>query len=350
MEIKEIQYELSEVGVHSPENYTKTYLNNEDGILSWINSFDGLKSNIYLDFRNKNIDSWMRFSLLFSDFISLLPSHGKTNSLVFPMARENEPRNSIELSIPGNIMHRILKFTPEPKFIPEYFSFGNKEINNLCSDLNSTMKSGKLIFRPERVIFEGIKPNEDTSIFSLFHVSPDSPLTKWNLIDSPEEQKSLPVFSNNQISGIETELFEITVPYLDGISFKDLNLLIDDEYDLLSSFRVELKSAVKNALQNNNYLDLKNDILRPKLDTLDRKFKSIQNLRLLKNLGVVTSSLVISLVAIPISGLLAVSKFLGLSLGSAGLIKNEIDNVKATDSLKDEPFYLLWRIKGLKKN
>lgn len=349
MDIKKIQYELTEVGVHSPKHYTNTYLNHEAEILSWINSFDGLKSNIYFDYRNTNISSWIRFSLLFSDHISLIPSHGKTNSLVFPISRENEPRNSIELSIPSSIMHRILEFTPEPKFLPCYFNFGYNEINNICSELNSTMKSGKLIYRPERVIFEGIKPNKDTSIFQLFHVNPDSPLTKWHLIDSPEEQKSLPVFSNNQIHGIESELFEITVPYLEGISFKELNLLIDDEYDLLSSFRVELKNAVKIALQENNYLDLKNDILRPKLDRLDRKFKSIQNLRLLKNLGVITSSLIISLVAIPMSGILAVSKFLGLSLGSAGLIMNEIDTLKGKNSLEDEPFYLLWKIKGLKE-
>lgn len=346
MILEEITYRLSEVGIHNPDKYFQDYLKYEKEILEGIMNIDGIKSTIYLS-NNPIVKSWYRFAIVFSDFINIIPLDSKKISVNLPtkFPDPNDERNNIQLNIPKSVLDKIYEFTSKPFFKTSYYNLDNDGIFNVNKSLKPFIERGLTIYRPERAIFEFKKVDKNTSYFTFFHVNPDSPIDKWELIDEPSIQYSIPLIGDTN-SDFASTLFDLTIPYLDNIHITELNKILLDEYDLIRDFRIELKKIVRDGLKNKKeLLEIKEDILKPRIDRINRKFKNIEKMRFLKNTGVVLSSGLLSLISLATKGTIsAVSKIIGMT-GSGGIFSNEADRVNDIDNLKNDPLYLLWRLK-----
>ncbi len=345
MNFDELTYKLSEVAIHNPDKYFHDYLDYEKDILSGIKEKDGIKSTIFLSYEN-DPNLVLRFSLIFSDFINLIPIKASSVQLNMPTRFRDldDERNRINLHIPTGILAKIREFTPDPIFRPVYYNMGDDQVRDLNMALKPFIEKGAVLYRPSRAIFEFKVEKPKVGNIRLFHVNPDSPLAEWDLIDEPKSQHTIPLIGDFN-SDLASTLFNLSIPFFDKINLIDLNKILIDEYDLIREFRVELKKIANQGLQDKKtFIEIKEDVLKPRLDRINRKFKAIIKMKTFKNSGVILSSGLLSLVSLITNGPLAtISKAIGVA-GSGGVFTNQADYINQLDNLKDDPLYLLWKL------
>ena len=107
---------------------------------------------------------------------------------------------------------------------------------------------------------------EKGRIWQTWDVDTNSPIGNWLAIENAEKQKSIPIDFNSNTVTDNSELFDLTIPYLKGISFSELDKVINDNYDLLSTFRVKLKEVLDTSKKDGkNIEEIKMRLLGHKL-------------------------------------------------------------------------------------
>jgi len=143
-------------------------------------------------------------------------------------------------------------------------------------------------------------------------------------------------------------LFSLEIPYLDQIPFGELATLLSKERNSLILFRNTLLNALdkaKNTLGKEDkmsiLLDLQRDI-SSNVAKLDQKFRTIYRYRALR-----MSTLTLGSVGLTASALMGVPMgTIGAAATSlAGLLGREYaEYYKDNSSLRENPFYLIWRL------
>jgi len=193
------------------------------------------------------------------------------------------------------------------------------------------------------------KKEEDGSRkFNTLDVSQFSSLESWEMTD---ESNSRPVsLKYDNINNLDQNaLFQITIPYLEGVDFNELAKILEDEEDLLSSFRYSIKQAILETKDTNDILTVRRDIIDPKVDALNRKFKSITNAHRFKIAGAAVGTVAMAYTAISTAG---ISSSIATVFGGGGfgLLGKEYSNhQEKTNELKDNPYYFLWRCKQVSR-
>ena len=185
-----------------------------------------------------------------------------------------------------------------------------------------------------------VSASQNLKKFNLYYVDPNTPNNDWYINE----------VKNNDLINIDNgtlnytsilNLFDITLPYFINIELDTLCKILNDEEDLLATFRTQLKKLTAEA--GNDYKriqEIKDDILRPSIETLNRKFKALQNRHRLivgSSLGTFVLSLSVGTIdkEIVLKALAALSA-MGIS---------DFDFTSKAEDLKDNPHYLLWKIK-----
>jgi len=124
---------------------------------------------------------------------------------------------------------------------------------------------------------------------------------------------------------------------------------VDDESDLLSDFRSGLHSLVSETQKDGPTNDVLNDVVRPAIDRIKRRFTSVTQMHSLRVAGATSSTCAMTLLALTDAGMAAsIAKVAGPA--GAGLMCKEIaDFIKAKAELREMPYYLLWRFDSAKK-
>jgi len=137
----------------------------------------------------------------------------------------------------------------------------------------------------------------------------------------------------------------LTLPFFDKASFTNLVKVLEDETDLISGFRATLKELSKRVINGENIDDLKDDVVRPEIDKLNRKFRSITNIHRL-SIGASVAAFTISLISIQVDPQNNFQTLFNALLGSSaiGFVATEIRFQQELDRLKDNPYFLLWKI------
>ena len=337
--------EINYTVVNNPDNYGKFYVDNVDQIFNYARTVEGVKSDVFIVDFEKELDK-IRFSSIFSDFSNIYPvglgQHGG-NLLV---------KHKQTVTLNEKILNAVIAKNQKPVVQAGFAVRDSKELSRFLRKIEPLIQSERALVHNSRLII-GLTnekgPNENGRMWQTWDVEPNSPVGNWLAIENAERQNSIPIDFNPNSVADNSEMFDLTIPYLKGIPFAELDRVISDNHDLLSSFRVKLKEVLDTSKkEGKNIEEIKNDIIRPQVDLLNRKFKSISNIRNLKNVGTAFSSITLGLLSFSTMGLGAVvSGFLGSS-GLGLLVKNEVDYKKEIAKLEDNPLYLMWKLKSVK--
>ena len=325
-------------------NYPAAYAKFDAQIRQAISEFSGVKTDLFYDFSEKAIQD-LRVSLILSDFTSVFPCGGIPEMTEIGSETEYAPK-SAKLTQPFAEMLQ----QHEGKFIvkPAYFYRNDNQAQDFISQIDSLADSGRLMIRPTPIIL-GLQKNlnhEGRRVWNVAGVEPSMPGEIWFVRESSETQNTIPLKDGNPNSNIEISKCSFMLPYLEGLSFQELALILDDENDLLTEFRKSIRDMLAEVRNEpDSTTDIVNDIVRPATDKIQRKFKTITNARRIKVAGGTVGAVVLVLTALTTAGVSAVLTSI-LGAGGLGFIAKEYaDYLKDKDSLRDMPLYLLWRLK-----
>ncbi len=334
------------------DGYREEYLRHIKDIFLLLADQRLLKSQIKTNEIQK-ADSLLRFSLIFNELSLLTLSGGKELSMIMLQPQWYQDNFGVEgatFSV-SEIKLMELGIDPEnPAVAPSFLFPRGSETNNLVAELVPFIEKGRLLIQPDRALFvPKDDPQENGSRrWEAVNVSPFSPLEHWEIA---EEVTSRPILMDYQTTDHldHKSLFEITIPYLEGVSFDDLAKILEDEGDLISGLRSSIKDALKSCGSEVNPNEVVRDVVNPKVDAVNRKFRSIVGSHSFKIAGAAVGTVVLAYTSVTGSGLSsAIATICGS--GGIGLLGKEYSSFKEKiNSLKEDPYYFLWRCKKLKK-
>ncbi|WP_444941081.1 hypothetical protein ACJJI3_00200 [Microbulbifer sp. ZKSA004] len=350
--MKKIFSRLSDSASLGIRAYSKEYLSSVRDVYPIIANPNLLRSHIKTeDFGG--CESLLKFSLVFND-LSLLTING-TNEIVFNMMKpkwfeEHFGVKGASVEISADLL-KELGGDPEKLSITPSFIFPlGESIDKMLNELSSFMERGRLLMQPARTLLylENEKNDKGGQNWKALSVSQFSSLEKWEIIDE-KSSRPIPISFDSNDHLDQQSMFEITIPYLEGVSFNDLEKILDDEGDLISGVRQSIKQAISECGNGVDPRLIAKDIIDPKVDALNRKFNSIINSHVFRIAGASVGTVVLAYTAVATSG---ISSSLATICGSTGfgLLGKEYSSYKEkVNALKYDPYYFLWRCKKVQK-
>lgn len=344
---------LSDTCSDGIDSYSKEYIASVKDIFPEITNPNLLKSHIKTN-EYEDAESLLRFSLVFNDLSLFTWTGGKELSMIWlqPNWFEDHFGSPGAAVIVSADRLNELGINPEnPEICPAFIFPRGESADKIIRDLRPFIESGKLLIQPERALFYLKKELNDEGgrDWKSIGVSQFSPLENWEIID---EQKSRPIpisfDSNDHLN--QASMFEITVPYLEGVSFQDLSNILEDEGDLVSGLRSSIKEAINECGEDVDPRIIAKDVIDPKVDALNRKFKSTVNSHAFRIAGAGVGTVVLAYTAVSTGGLSsAIATVCGS--GGLGLLGKEYSAYKEkVNQLRDDPHYFLWRCRSAAKN
>lgn len=328
-------------------NYSRYYVENANDILDIVKNIDGIKTDTYIDNFNEELDR-IRFSSVFADFTNIYSNSGGKSELEIMLKKNGEHLISAHQEIISKILHE----NSLPVMYPGFMARNQAEVSLFLKTIEPLFEIEKALYHNTRIVMgltDKKTPDGKGKVWEVFDIDPNSPFSNWMVMDTSVKNNSMPIDFGSNINSNNEELFEISIPYLKGVSFKDLALILKDNDDLLSGFRKNLKIVIENAKQDNKtILEMKNDIVRPEVDKISHKFSTIKNMHKLKVAGTTISTVTLGLLSYSTMG---IGSILSGCLGSGGLgllLKHEADFQKEVSDLKENPYYLMWKFKNEK--
>ncbi|HZF71450.1 hypothetical protein [Sulfuricurvum sp.] len=332
--------------------YNNEYMNNISTIYPVVTNPNLLKSRI----KTKNIqdaESLLRFSLVFND-LSLFTYNGGNELVMILLQKEwfekNFSKFGAEIRLSKQKFDELGFDSENPQISPAFIFTQGDEINRFADQLYPFIANGRLLFQPDRSLLylEGENENGGRT-FNTLDVSQFSSLESWEIIDESNSRPiSLQYESNNNLN--QHSIFEITIPYLEGVKFSDLAKILEDENDLISGLRSSIKQAILESGDTHDLLTVRRDIIDPKIDALNRKFKSTVNSHAFRIAGAAVGTVALAYTSASTAGLSsAIATICGS--GGIGLLGKEYSIYKEKiNELRDDPYYFLWRCKNVAKH
>jgi hypothetical protein len=141
--------------------------------------------------------------------------------------------------------------------------------------------------------------------------------------------------------------FDLAIPYLRGIPFSDLVLILDDAADTILNLRRGIQKALTQYPKSepNTIVEFRRDVIDPELETLESSFKKVAASHKYSIGGAIVGSVGLALSAIMTGGATGLITGL-LGAGGVGLIGKEYSAYRTKlEEMKENPFYLFWRAK-----
>lgn len=347
MEFPKILAELKEKANKGASSYIDAYLQNEDAIVNQINANTGLKSEIWIRdyFEQENL---IKQAAIFSDFTSLVTYNAINPQSPYHIkyfSAGSEYAYNRQLTIPPSMQPLLLRDGKlKAPIEPCYIYRNDKDTKDYTNAIAPLMETQRIILRPTRALM--MRENEKE--INIHYALSNTPTTHWTLRDDNDTDT---IMIDNGLSSIQMQtLMTLTLPYFVGISMENLTNIVRDESDILRPFRASLKALVVNKEFNVNTIrEVQNDIINPQLDTINRKFKVLNQKHTLKVAGSV-GAFALSLVAVSLTGnanFQDILKWLigsGVAFGFGGILSSEKEFISELDKLKDNPYFLLWKI------
>jgi len=310
-----------------PKGVATDYFNYTSEIRDALESRELVTSDFIVRGKSLILEELM-LSVIMSDVTSL---YVDTNSLISVNNGElsdwpKELKEFVDISALGKC--------PKLEYWHQFAIWDEKDIETL----QLFAESGRLLLRP---IPKLLAPINNREVF----IYPGSPTTPW--LDSNIHARTSPIPLSKGVltNDFQQLLVPISIPYINKISTKDFLSIIDDESDLLAGFRGSLKTLMKKSITERTTADeVLNDVVRPAVDRVQRRFRSISMIHGLKAAGATLSTGAICLVALTEAGLAAsIAKVIGPA--GLGLIGREVSEyIKSRDEMREMPMYMLWKL------
>jgi hypothetical protein len=339
MRVSDLGKDLHNLVLQNSHDYSPHYNKFEEEFMQRYHQFQGLKNEVRIDMSNKSGYDLVKLSLLLSDFTSIFPYDKKKFLYTFdPQVKERKIIGT------KNYLDKIAKEIPNSSLYAGYGSVSEEIIEEVFETFYPLIEANKIFIRPEKIIF--VVDLHGSGRAAIHPADPNGASDEWRIISEEYLQASYPLFDKSNSIENYKKLSDVIVPYIKGISIDEYAKIILDEEDLLSSFRLQTKNYL-NLIQKNNpdVEEFKNDVIQPKLDLLNRKFKIVTNNHRMKIAGATIGSAGLMLLSLTQSGMIAaLSQFISFGLGTVGFVKSEAEYQENIDKLKDIPEYLLWRL------
>ncbi|SEM57515.1 hypothetical protein SAMN05216436_105221 [bacterium A37T11] len=322
--------------------YVNAYVDSEDSLVHSIAGFQGIKAEFFCKSVHSESDI-IKFLAVYSDLFSVFMLPNNTDEYKIHYYPPEDKRTITRtLTFDTSLFNNAI---PEPsQFFPSYGTHSENGVRDLFKVLTPLIENQKCIIRPQRLIL--VKDKEASN--KILYINSDTPNNSWEVKKVNEENSY--VIANGLNTFQSESLLDITLPFLANVDVHSLTEILKDEYDILSTFRVELKKIMNSAVQNGNQnlREITNDILRPNIDTITRKFKHYENMDRLKSGGAIaafTLSLIGIHIGINFNFQSLISGALGL-LGPTvlGFVATEVSFRDSQDKLRDNPYFLLWKL------
>jgi hypothetical protein len=230
------------------------------------------------------------------------------------------------------------------------FVFTDNEGEYLEKNFQPLFESERLTLSPNRNLMIIAGTQDEPNIYTV-PAERDRIKNLWRAPLTGDSQSSIPITYYTESNEQAALTQEIVLPFISGLSIKDFAQVLDDENDLLSSFRKELKTLTQLKKDEKKHsAEVYQDLIRPRVDKITQKFKSVSEIHKLKVSGVVLVTASLSLLSIAFADYLAAaSTMLSVGTGSAGFVKFESEYQTEIANLKSDPLYLLWKLRKAKK-
>lgn len=324
---------LSELFKHCHDRYRQgeasDFLELEVRLRKAIAASSGLKSSLMsgdaLDLEN------LKRSVLFSDITSV---YGDTGILLGVPDKTQVSLSSRAL----RWIHKDVHEEPPSIELVHQFAFWDSEV---FDELSPLVDRGRVVMRP-------LPELRVTQGGNMRRVKIEPGAIEELLIGDCEQIGQVPIKPLHKRDDLEQEVQSMFLPYLENVSTADFAKILDDEEHLLSEFRSAVKQLVVQCrVTNAKPGEVYNDVVRPSLNLVNRKFKALGQMHSLRIAGATVSTVALSLVALATEG---IGANLASVLGPAGLgliAKEYADYMKAKSELRELPMYLLWRLESL---
>ncbi|GEM_PF-3570005 len=297
------------------------------------------------DLENEHLTDEIFLSTIFSDTTRLCSN---SNQGTYKLTDEYLPEEIEELLTYHNVIdekRKILTVTAGT------LNFTNTEASFLLDNFSPLIESGRLTISPNWNLFIATGTQNDP-VFCTVPTERDNKLNLWRAPLSGADQSSIPI---NYINPVDRQIElskDLTIPFISGINVKDFAKVIEDHSDLLSGLRKELKSFTHlKPEERKDKEEIYQELIRPRIDKISQKFKSISNIHKLKVRGTVFATATLSLLSLSFGQYLtAATQMLSVATGTAGLVKFEAEYQTDIEKLRDDPMFLLWNLGQLKKH
>jgi hypothetical protein len=330
------------------------YADYDDEVRQTISAFPGLKTNLAGCWNEIDQDT-LRLSVVMSDFLSLYLRGIQQHQLIgWGSSATKKPRKVI---IDDEILQRFGLLDEaelqdgNATIVCGLMTPNDNHMEDFIASLEPLVNSGRLMIRPVPVIsiLTKERTNEGGRVFKTYQVDPDSPFEEWVFSGKPY-QDSMPLKGGASDSALEVDKAEFLLPFIRGIPFNDLAKLLDDEEHNLSEMRLAIGTLIKRVQRDEtNVHEVYNDVLRPAIGKVERRFRQITNMHAVKVGGAVVATVGLTLASLTHQGLVAsLSPLVGTG-GAFAIAKEYADYMKANADLTDMPYYLLWRMSKMSK-
>lgn len=302
-------------------------------VIRYVQNFEGLKSHIGIN-SLRSATPYLHAALLLSDLtsISISDPDKKTIKICPDLAGS-------KITIPNAvIVKQNIDINTDWKNVG-YTQSSNKAAKLFVKEIKPALLSGEAIIRPDRIAM--FKKSDGN--FDVVNCEPDCSKYEWIVPEHKMKDNSLPV----KVLSDRIDEISLSLPYLKNISTIDFLQVLKRNNDCISTIRAALREATRDIHTKSEaeFRDIRADVIDPKLEELKRSFKRIiraSSIRIAATgVGTITASLTAA--AVGIDGM-ALNSILGL--GGFGLLAKEFAGYSEKLAyLKDNPFYLFWRMK-----
>jgi hypothetical protein len=337
-ELLAINHTLLAAGKENANRFLYAFLDREDSIVECLKRVNGVKSEVYLKNVDQELGEVLRFSSIFSDLTLLNMASSPTKPTDFTyFDPQSEYWRDRQLTIPAAY---VPEMGPNPgRFFSCYMNRQDDEIKTLLEEYGPFIKEGRLLIRPLRGMYVNF-PERKEGV--MYYVDPNTPNDHWFI--NEQTDRDFISINNGLISPEIVNLFKLTLPFFADIRVDNLNNILADESDTVAAFRAQLKKLINEAGDHlDNLSEIREDLIRPAIDSLERKFnaaKGVHRLTVGATLGSFTLTLAIASIQ---ANLLDILRGFGSAAVGTILLSERYYQDKM-DLMKDNPYYLLWRI------
>ncbi|MGY4173979.1 hypothetical protein [Bradyrhizobium sp. USDA 4529] len=231
------------------------------------------------------------------------------------------------------------------------FAIRDVDATATIEELGPLIERGHVIVQPSRLIIyqEGTDESGSRRFNTLF-VDDGSGAQQWEVL-SEQNSGDVGIVTSDKAQVAETGVADVVLPYLIGTSTEDLVKIMDDEAHLLTEFRAAIRELIVDArAKGHNTQGILHDVVNPRIAKLQRRFDRIAQMRKLKTGGAAVATATLALTSYLTGGLVAGAAMLAGGSGLLTITKAIVTSSDELHALRDEPTYLLWKLKqGLGK-
>ncbi|MGK9054185.1 hypothetical protein [Neorhizobium petrolearium] len=354
MSFKEAGRKLLLADKKGAKKFLKSYESEFIPLTSALAKYSGLKADIDVGYDQKNLDL-VRFAALTNDVFTFAMRPAKEMTMtVFsePGKRKDIFGEKLNISVETDRVKHLVNEDGIVHGLPAFVHPSHSEARKIVDTLAPLMLRGRALLRPHRVLILPTPNPIGRQKWEVLEIDHSSPFDHWSGEKVASPDSMVPVRTTDPASTKnEVKLFDIVLPFLSGVGFYDLATILEDEELHLAKARVAMKKVVSEANKGDLTKEqVLNEVLRPELDNLERRFKALSRSKILRQGVAAVGAATLSLVAYSTGGLVAA---LGSAAGASGLglyAKDWLSDKDKAEAYADNPHYLLWRLRRLQRD